>query len=176
MQHDSDASQSAPPASQSEPGDLLGKPIRVFRPRPAARLTVALSALIIGGGGLCLVIYDFTQGIIYSFGWMAFWPGLLALVLAYFMGKSRYVIGEGGVLRIHFGYALSCTWAEIREIIDLHTKQSIVSSRSCVLATKAGPRIVLQDLGIGDFSDLIDLVRKQAATHGIPWREERAVK
>ncbi len=163
-------------AGSPEEDGSLGEPIRVFRARLATRAVVAVCGIIILGAGVCLFVRDFSDGIIiHSVGWILLPVGLCALALAYFMGKSSYLVCTGGVMKLRMGRLQQCRWDEASEIVDMHIKKGMVSSRHCALVKKNGSRMELPDLGIVDFPTMIDLIRQQAASHGIRWMEEHVV-
>jgi hypothetical protein len=98
------------------------------------------------------------------------------LALGYFMGKSSYLVCTGGVMQLRLGRLQICRWEDVSEIVDIQTKQGIVTSRHCSLVKKNGGRMELINFGIHDFAGMIGLLRQQAESRGIVWKEERNVK
>ena len=148
--------------------DPWQRPIGVFRARMTTRLMVAACGVVLLAGGIWLLIEMGATG-----------PGpwvlpfsVVVLGLAYFMGRSSYLIYPGGIVRVRFGYRLRCRWEELSEIRDVQIKQGLVSSRRCDLVKKNGSRIELTNLGISEFAAMIDLIRQQAQSQGIPWKED----
>ena len=124
---------------------------------------------------ICLGIGCFFTG----FASLGVYPvilGILVVGIAYIAQKQRCLVCPGGVIYIRFGNRQLCQWEEIVEIVDRRVTQGIVSSRFCVLSRKKGPGLIVADLGIGDFGELIGLLREQAAVHAISWKEERIKK
>jgi hypothetical protein len=153
--------------------DALGDLIRAFRAKLTTRLVVAVCGLVLFGGGVWLLI---AMGPLGPGPWVLPFS-IVVFGLAYFMGKSSYLICTGAVVQVRFGYRKHCRWDELSEIIDVQIKQGVVSSRRCDLVKKNGRRIELTNLGIDDFTGMIDLIRQQAQSRGIPWKEEhQAVK
>jgi hypothetical protein len=150
---------------------LLGDPIRVFRAKLVTRAAVAVSGIVMVAGGIYLFV---GQGS--DIGTIPLLVGICALALAYFMGKSKYLIGPDGVIKDRWGHRQMCRWDEVSEIRDRHVTQGLVTSRMCILVMKNGARMDLPDLGIGDFAKMHALIRQQAESHGLPWKEERIAK
>ena len=155
----------SPPASADD-DKSFGEPMRVFRAKLITRVAVAASGAIILVFGISLLIagLDIT---------LAMYPlllGLGALALGYLMGKSMYLVCPGGIIKVRWGASQQCRWEDVNEIVDLQTKQGLVTSRLCALVKKNGSRMELPDLGIDDFGVLVDLLRRQAESRGIKWR------
>jgi hypothetical protein len=177
MQNEHENNRAAPRAGGVEEDGSLGDPIRVFRAHLATRAIVAVCGIIMAGAGVFLIVRDFSDGVfIHSIGWIPLPVGLGALALAYFMGKSSYLVCTGGVKKLRMGRLQQCRWDEASEIVDMHIKKGVVSSRHCALVKKNGSRMELPDLGIVDFATMVDLIRQQAASRGIPWMEEHVAK
>ncbi len=102
--------------------------------------------------------------------------GIVVLGLAYMLQRQKCLVYSGGVMTIRFGNRQWCRWEEIAEIVDQRVTQGIVSSRLCVLVRKNGAGLVVADLGISDFGELVDLLREQATARNIPWKEEQIKK
>ena len=96
---------------------------------------------------------------------------LAVLALAHVLVKSSYLVCPDGIIQVRFGRRRICRWDDVSEIVDRRIKQGPVSSRLCVLMRKRGEPIELSDLA-GDFGEMIALVRQQAVSRGIPWKEE----
>ncbi len=173
MQESRDSNSDESARSGGKDGDALGDPIRVFRAKLTTRLVVAACGLVLLGGGVWLLI---AMGPLGPGPWVLPFS-IIVFGLAYLMGKSSYLICPGGVVQVRFGYRKPCRWDELSEIIDVQIKQGVVSSRRCDLVKKNGSRMELTNLGIDDFAGMIDLIRQQAQSRGIPWKEEQqAVK
>jgi hypothetical protein len=53
--------------------------------------------------------------------------------------------------------------------------KSETPSRQCTLVKKDGSRLELRDLLTGNFEEMVALLREQAQSRGIPWKEEERV-
>jgi hypothetical protein len=158
--------------ADSQEGDAPGDAIRVFRAKVTTRLVVVACGIVLLGAGVWLLIEMSAWG---PGPWLLT-LGIVVLWLAYLMGRSSYLVYRDRVVKKRLGHEQICWWNEVSEVLDLRVKQGIVSSRTCVLVKTAGTRFELQDLGINAFAAMLDLLRQQAASRGIPWREERVVK
>jgi hypothetical protein len=136
------------------------------------RAVVAVCGAVLILLGVCCFLAGFTAGV----ALLPILLGLCVLGLAYFLGKQSCLVCAGGVVSIRFGHRQSCRWEEVSEVVDQRVKHGVVSARVCALVRKNGKRLVLLDTGIGDFGALLSLLREQATSRGIPWREERVVK
>ena len=172
MPHKPDDHSATPDGGGIAPVASLGEPIRVFRAKLVTRAVVAVCGAIMVLGGIFLLVGNY--------GWyIQTFPlvlGICVLGLAYVMGKSSYLICPDGVIRVRMGYQQQCRWDDVREIIDRHIKRGLVSSRLCELVKKNGFRLELTDLGTDDFPGMLGLIRQQAQSRGIPWREEQVIK
>ena len=167
MQQSRDANSSEPSAADNKDESALGHPIGIFRAKLTTCLLIAVSGLVMLGGGVWLVI---KEGAPESGAWV-FTFSLVVLALAYVLGKSSYLVCPGGIIQVRFGRRRVCRWDEVSEIVDRRIKQRLVSSRLCVLVRKYGEPIELSDL-VGDFGAMMALVRQQAESRGIPSKEE----
>ncbi len=154
-------------ASDNQDKSTLGDPIRTFRAKLTTRVLIALSGLVLLSGGIWLVIKD---GAPEPGAWVVTFS-LAVLALAYVLGKSSYLVCPGGVIQVRFGRRRVCRWDDVSEIVDRRITQRLVTSRHCVLVKRRGDRIELSDL-VSDFGAMIALVRQQAESRGIPWKEE----
>ncbi len=169
MQERPDSNSDKAATGGSQVDNMLGDPIRVFRAKLTTRLVVAACGIVIFAGGVWLLIAMGPWG---PGPWLLPFS-IVVFGLAYFMGKSSYLICPGGVIQVRFGYRKHCRWDEISEIIDVQIKQGLVSSRRCDLVKKNGSPMALTKLGIDDFAGMMDLIRRQGQSHGIPWKEEQ---
>jgi hypothetical protein len=169
MQERRDSNPGEPTTTSDQNESALGDPIRVFRAKLATRLVVAVCGLVMLAGAIWLLI---SMGPLGPGAWVL--PFSIAVFgLAYFMGKSSYLVCTGGIIQVRFGYRRHCRWDDVSEIIDVQIKQGMISSRRCDLVRKNNSRLELTNLGIDDFAALIDLIRQQAQLRGIPWKEEQ---
>jgi hypothetical protein len=152
---------------RQETAHPLGTPLRVFRAKLAIRLVVVVCGIILlcGGGWLCVEMGPTGPGP------YVITLSLFILAFAYLLSKSRYTVCPDGMILERFGRRKLCRWSAVVEIVDRHTKQGIVTSRSCVFRGKTGPRLELPSVGY-DFDGMVALIREQARQRQIPWREE----
>jgi len=149
----------------------LGDPIRLFRPSPGAVILLAICGIVVILMGVGLFIAGW-----WSFGVVPIVLGIVVLFLGFVLTRQRLLVCPGGVIHIRYGRRLWCRWEDMAEIRDTRVKSGIVSSRICTIAKKDGTRMWLQDTGIGDFGELIRLLREQGESRGIPVKEEQVTK
>ena len=146
-------------------GDL-GKPIRVFRAKLTTCIVVAVCGLVLLCGGAWLTFEMEAVGP----GPYVVTLGVFVLGIAFLLARTSYTVCQEGIIVERFGFRRNCRWTDVVEIVDRHTKQGLVTSRSCVLRGKAG-QMELHGLG-NDFDGMMALVRAEAQRRQIPIREE----
>jgi hypothetical protein len=165
----------------------LGEPIRAFRASPGMRIGAAVLGVVF----VIIAIWWFVQDMPFSFHlWVL---AALAFGIAFLAGKESHLVCPGGVIiQERNGREQHCRWEEVSEIVDSRIKMSTsanlswlgffytgqgvpkeeVPPRQCVLVKKDGSRMELVDRLRGDFEELVALLREQAQSRGIPWKEE----
>jgi hypothetical protein len=149
----------------------LGDPIRVFRSKWTTRAAMFVSGILV----LLCGVYVMSLGFVdWGVGVLLF--GICVLGLAYLMSQSKYLLCPGGVIAVRLGHRRAYRWEDVGEIVDTRINQGMVSSRRCTLVKKNGASLELIDFGIDDFPALVALLREQAESHDIPWKEEQGGK
>ena len=162
-----------PVESTVNPPDGFGPPLRTFRPAPRA----IVGAIVAGSVPLILFVlliaYDFRRN--RDFGLI---EGLLLLVVGIAFGLTARMIGvrdlvcPEGVVQSRRGKSESCRWDDVSEFLEQERRGGTfvtVTRRTCVLKTHDGRRLVLSGDEIGQFDELLSLLRAEAARRGLRW-------
>ncbi|HZZ77056.1 MAG TPA: hypothetical protein VFE62_00975 [Gemmataceae bacterium] len=157
--------------------DSLGTPVRMFKPSPFKRIAMAVCGAAMLGCGLFVTFYPGVGGTEIIFGpYLAGAGGLVLIAALYFLRSQTLLICARGIQRSAGRKQEHYLWHDVCEIASVQVKRGLVTSRRCLIVGKDGTQILLTDIAIGEYDDMLAVLRQLAAEHAIPWKEEQLVK